>query len=274
VGVREQDLLLRQYIAAQRRLRTGLAEWIRRWFLASQSFRDADADRFVEQVVPVATGAQRSLASLSWAVQVQLLADMVGGPAQAPPIDAAAVSGRALRGVDPEVVYRRPFSEIYKHLHEDKTLTEAVTAGERRAKLTGLTDLELASRAAAREVARSDGRVRWMRRRLTGDENCGLCVIASTQRYRVDELMPIDPGCDCVPVPVEGERDPGQVVDQELLDAAHAAIAQRFGQVDRTGRQLDYRKILLVRTHGELGPVLTVARHRFTGPDEIASPRG
>lgn len=274
MGVREQQLLIDQYVAAQRKTRNALVEFIRRWFAASPAFRDADAARYVRDVVPVAVGAQQGLASLQWAFQTRMLADVVDAPVQAPPIPAQRVSGEQLRGVAPEIVYRRPFAEIYKQLNKQKTLTEAVTAGERRAQLIGLTDLELASRAAAREVYRNTGdRVRFFKRQLTGDENCALCVVASTQRYRVANLMPIHPGCDCVPVPIPDRRDPGQVLDQELLDAAHAAIEARFGLSDKSGRAIDYTKIVLVRQHGELGPVLTVARHEFTAPDDLPEGR-
>lgn len=274
MGVREQQLLLDQFVREQRRLREALVEFIRRWFLASPDFRDADAARYVRDVVPVAVGGQQSLASLQWAFQTRMLADVVDAPVQAPPIPVQRVSGEQLRGVEPSVVYRRPFAEIYKQLAKQKTLTEAVTAGERRAKLIGLTDLELASRAAAREVYRNAGdRVRFFKRQLTGDENCALCIVASTQRYRVGNLMPIHPGCDCVPVPIPDRRDPGQVLDQALLDAAHAAIEERFGLSDRSGRAIDYTKIVLVRQHGELGPVLTVARHEFTDPADLPEGR-
>jgi hypothetical protein len=212
------------------------------------------------------------------------------------------VTGEALRGVPPEVVYARPFTEVWRVLAEDqalreqlleearqeggdarvaevqaqaveeKPLTKAVAAGERRAKLIGVTDLELAEREAARQVLAADVRApRFYQRVLTGDENCGMCVVASTQRYRREELLPIHPGCDCVVQPLPD--DVRHVVDEQLLEAAHEAITQRFGISDRSARAIDYRKILLVREHGELGPVLTVAKHRFTGPEGIPTPR-
>jgi hypothetical protein len=272
VGAREQDALIRQFVAGRRTLRSALVEYIRRWFLASESFRDADATRFVNQVLPVALGAQRAIASAAWAFQGLMLADLTGDRSAPAPLQVDRVTGAALRGVDPDVVYRRPFTEIYRQLADGKSLTEAVTAGEQRAKLIGLTDLELADTHAAREITRSDSRApKFFRRELTGDENCGMCIIASTQRYRIGKLMPIHPGCDCIPVPIEG--DAKHVLDRKLLDAAHAAIKARFGVSDPSGREIDYRKALLVREHGELGPVLTVGRHLFTGPDDLSAGR-
>jgi hypothetical protein len=309
VGVREQAALLELLLASRRRIRAALTGWIGRWFALSDSFRDTDRDRFVREFTPVALGAQQTSALAIWAFQDQMLADITGDRQPPRPLDVSTVSGEALRGVPPETVYGRPFSEIWRVLAEaeqtkqdalrdleveaqesgqavderrrrdiedefadEKPLTKAVAAGERRARLLGVTDLELAEREAARQILTTDARApRFYQRVLTGDENCGLCVVASTQRYRREQLLPIHPGCDCVVQPLpDGTR---HVVDEQLLDAAHAAIEQRFGISDRSARAIDYRKILLVREHGELGPVLTVARHKFTGPDGIPTPR-
>jgi hypothetical protein len=300
MGVREQAALLRQLLDGRRRVRAALIAWVTRWFAAADSFRDADRDRFVRDFTPVAIGAQQASASLMWAFQDRLLADMTGDQDTAAPLDMDTVSGEALRGVPPETVYGRPFTEIWRVLADqdalkeeliqeardagepvaqvearlaaEKSLTKAVAAGERRAKLIGVTDLELAEREAAHQVLTTDRRApRYYQRVLTGDENCGLCIVASTQRYRREELLPIHPGCDCVVEPLpDGAR---HVVDEQLLVAAHAAIQDRFGISDRSARAIDYRKILLVRDHGELGPVLTVAKHRFTGPDGVPAPR-
>jgi len=77
----------------------------------------------------------------------------------------------------------------------DKPLTEAVGRGQRRAKLLGLTDVELAVTHTVRERLADEPRYRFYRRVLTGMESCGLCVVASTQRYRKRDLLPIHPNC-------------------------------------------------------------------------------
>ena len=300
MGVREQAALLQQLLSIRRRVRAALEQWINRWFAASDEFRDADRDRFVRDFMPVALGAQQTSALTMWTFQDQMLADITGDTRSAEPLDVSTVTGEALRGVPSETVYARPFAEIWRvlaeqeadrqelleearaagepvdeveaRLAEEKPLTKAVAAGERRARLLGVTDLELAEREAARQILTTDPRApRFYQRVLTGDENCGMCIVASTQRYRREELLPIHPGCDCVVQPLpDGTR---HVVDEQLLVDAHAAIQERFGISDRSARAIDYRKILLVREHGELGPVLTVARHKFTGPDGVPTPR-
>lgn len=292
--------MLRQLVDARRRIRAALIAWVTRWFAASDSFRDVDQARFVREFTPIAVGAQQASASLMWAFQDRILADMTGNDQASTPLDVSTVSGEALRGVPPETVYARPFAKIWRvlaeeqalreeliqeakqagepvdevtaRLDQEKPLTKAVAAGEQRAKLLGITDLELAEREAARQILTTDTRApRFYKRVLTGDENCGLCVVASTQRYRTDQLLPIHPGCDCAVEPLpDGAR---HIVDEQALRDAHAAIQERFGISDRSARAIDYRKILLVREHGELGPVLTVARHLFTGPDDVPTSR-
>lgn len=272
MGAQEQAALTDQFLTGKTTLRLAMTEWVRRWFLAAESFRDADADRYVAEVLPVAAGAQQALASLAWVYQAKMLADITGDLTAPAPVPVASVTGLALRGVEPQVVYRRPFAEIYRRISDGASLTDAVTAGERRAQQIAITDLQLTDMRTANAVLSNDPRApQYYRRTLTGHENCGLCIIASTQRYHRRQLAAIHPGCDCGVAPLPGSVDPGQVIDEDLLRQAHDAIEARFGQYDAGGRAPDYRKVILVREHGELGPVLTVARHKFTGPDQVPS---
>jgi hypothetical protein len=144
----------------------------------------------------------------------------------------------------------------------EKPLTDAIARGERRAKLIGLTDLELAVTHTVRERLAEEPRYRYYRRVLTGAENCGLCVVASTQRYRKGDLMPIHPNCDCVVEPLPD--DAPHVIDRDLLESAHQAIAETFGKAAIDARSIDYRKIITVQNHAEMGPLLAVSRHKFS----------
>jgi hypothetical protein len=82
-------------------------------------------------------------------------------------------------------------------------------------------------------------------------------------------LLPIHPGCDCGEQPIYGTEDPGQIINEQLLEATHDAIETRFGFSERSGRgELDYR-LIEVREHGELGPLLTVRGQHFDGPSSI-----
>ncbi|WP_399142173.1 hypothetical protein Q3A86_32755 [Streptomyces sp. NBUA17] len=183
---------------------------------------------FIERVLPVVLAAQQTMGQITDAYLAAMVADMLGG--------AAAPVGvqldEALRGVAPEEVYHRPFVTMYSALASGHDY--AASLGEARTRLLSITetDLQLARTHAARQAMQRGG-VRYFRRRLTGTKNCALCVIASTQRYRVKDLMPIHPGCHCKPDPLPGDRDPGQIIDEDLLKEAHDAVAK--GSARRTG---------------------------------------
>lgn len=99
--------------------------------------------------------------------------------------------------------------------------------------------------------------------------------------------------CDCAVAPILAQHDPGRTIDSAilkdgsteqvigsqgmkffshddvievggLLGPAHDAIKDTFGYSAADAHQLDYRKVILVREHSELGPTLTVANHLFT----------
>ena len=91
------------------------------------------------------------------------------------------------------------------------------------------------------QPGRSDG-IRAYRRVLTGRENCALCLVASTQRYWVEDLLPIHPGCDCNVQPLPPGMEDSQVIDQDLLERAHAAVEDRYGSYAPDARGIDYKK--------------------------------
>lgn len=253
-----------QYTRVTGLIRERILTFVTAAFDALPGYRDADADAFVERVLPVVIGAQQQMGSLTDAYLTQLVADMLGTTATA----AGVALPEDLRGVPPEEVYRRPFVTAWTALSQGKTFTEAV--GEARNRLLSITetDVQLARTHAARQTMTRAG-ARFYRRRLSGAKNCALCVIASTQRYRVADLMPIHPGCHCEPEPLPGDRDPGQVINEQLLREAHDAVAKGVGASDAGGRTPDYRNVIITREHGEIGPLLAVRRQRFTGPSEI-----
>lgn len=286
--------LIAQYNAQAQQMRTTLAAFLARlWESLRSDWRTAGEDRFVAQAVPASVGAQRAMSALTGAYLSRLVAAMTGEPLRPPIVAQPQVTGAALRGVDPDVVYRRPLKQARYELSQGKSLVEAGAAGLRRAQSIAGTDVQLAKTHTARQVMKADGRVVAYRRVLTGAENCGLCVVASTLRYHVKDLMPIHPACDCGMSVVIGHEDPGLTINTaqvagdaqhvgetkdgvkvyapgdlldlgDLLEPAHAAIEDRFGTSFRDAREIDYRKVITVHRHSELGPVLTVTGHRFS----------
>lgn len=260
-----QAALDARYTSVTVALRQRLIALVLQAFGATGSYRDEDADAFVEQILPLVLGAQQQMGALTDAYLSAMVADMFGGAAAARGVQIP----QAVRRVAPEEVYRRPFVTIWTALSQGKSMTEAVRQGETRlASITG-TDLQLVRTEATRQVLSRDGRVQFYRRVLRGSYNCAMCVIASTQRYRKERLMPIHPGCDCGTRPLPAGEDTSQVIEPDLLEAAHDAVQAGTGAVDRGGRLPDYRDIIIDRQHGELGPLMALRRQDFTGPKDI-----
>ncbi|MEV5911072.1 hypothetical protein AB0M00_19490 [Streptomyces chartreusis] len=259
-----QAALGERYDALSTSLRDRVVQFVLDAFDSLTSYRDRDATAFIEQVLPIVLAAQQRMGQITDAYLSAMIADELGVAAPAVGVQL----GEALRGTPPEEVYHRPFVTAYTALSQGKSYAEAVSEGRTRLLSITETDMQLARTHAARQSMQRGG-AQFYRRDLKSSKSCALCVIASTQRYRVADLMPIHPGCHCKPVPIPGNRDPGHVLDEDLLREAHAAIAKGVGASDAGGRAPDYRKIIITREHGEYGPLLAVARHDFTGPRDL-----
>lgn len=231
------------------------------------SYRDADIDRLVDRIVPVVVGAEQRVAALT-DTYLAALATASGFRQRPGGVPMREVTGAAVRGVDPDEVYRRPGVTVWTALSQGKPLTTAADEGLNRLLDLVRTDLQLTKTKTAQWRGSRDDSVVGYRRVLTGAENCALCTIASTQRYHKGDLLPIHPGCDCDIAEIRGDVDPGQVIDPERLEQLHQDANDQLGQSDRGGRAPDYRNIM-VRDHGEYGPTLTWRRNNFTGPGDI-----
>lgn len=262
----EARALITSYDSLTWDVRQRVERFVRTYWAGMGSWRTADIEAFIRAVVPVVESGQLRIAALTDAYLAALAAEVTGIGAPS----GALVSGvQSVRGVPPAEVYTRPGVSVWTELASGKALDVATDAGLTRALHLVRTDLQLAKTHTARAAMSQDTRISGYRRTLTGQEDCGLCLVASTQRYHKEDLLPIHPGCDCGVEPVFGSDDPGQIIDPETLDETHAAIAERFGIDDPGARLPDYRKVLLVREHGEIGPVLTVKLHRFTGENAL-----
>lgn len=267
------------YIRALDRVRSSLAEFITKQFRHSGQWREEDAVRFARAVVPIVAGAQASVSALTSAYLSNVAKELTGTLPPPAAVPSSEVTGSAVRlGVDPKVVYRRPYTQVWTDLAAGTPLDQAVDNGERRAMSIATTDIQLAKTHTAKKALAKDKRVTWYRRVPRGTYTCALCLIVSTRRYHKKQLMPIHPGCDCGIEQVFGARDPGPVLDEDFLEAVHDAIERDLGReyVSRSGtlrstraRELYYRDIVIVHEHGELGPVLGVRGQKFTGPEEI-----
>lgn len=239
------------------------------WF-GMGSYRGSDMDSWLDLSLPMISAAQETAVNAT-ATYVSLQLEAMGASNSEVVIPPAEfVTGAALRnGVPPEEVYSRPMKEVWTALSQGKDIAEAIRMGADRLRQLVETDIQLAHTHTARTIFRDRRDVMGFRRVPTGLYTCALCLVASTQRYRKLDLMPIHPGCDCRVAPIISEDTIPRVVDKETLDRIHNAIAEQFGISARDARGIDYRKILLVENHGEYGPTLTVAKHKFTGPSDL-----
>lgn len=236
------------------------------WVAQGTAFRDADVDRLVSVLVPRVQAGQLSIAKLTSQYIASLESVRSGAAVTARAVDAEAILGA--RGVPVGDVYRRPVSTIYTQLAALKSWEDAHAAGMRRLESIASMDMQLAKVRQGHASMRGSG-FRFYRRTLSGNENCALCTIASTQRYKVSSVMPIHPGCDCGFEPIDRAWVP-QVIDPALLEDTHGHVKAFAGVADRGGRSPDYRQLIITREHGEFGPTLAWRDQSFTGPDDLA----
>lgn len=260
----EPDQLIVGYQAATAAIRARVVEYARRLWLGSASLRDEDVERIVSRLVPAVQSGQRQVAQLTDAYISRVAA--FAGVEWSAGLNLDDIVN--YRGVPAVEVYRRPAVTAYTALSRGVPYAEAVQQGLNRLVSITSTDMQQAkNRAAAAGIDRSG--FEFFRRVLSGSENCALCAIASTQRYRRGDLLPIHPGCDCGVAVMFAPSDPGQVIDSPTLELIHNEVERVTGSVDRSGRAPDYRDLVVTNLHGELGPTLGWRGETFTGPADL-----
>lgn len=248
------------------------------------SWRESDIERFFRIIGPQLDGVKRQVARLqeTYYQQVALNAEQ---PHVKVPTPSENLSTESLRnGVPFEEVYRRPFASMYTALSENSLVSAAIGAGALRAAQIASTDAQLASRAAGAAQRSGNANIKFYRRTLTGMENCALCAVASTQRYKRGNLKPIHPGCDCGEEPFYGSEDTPQVIDEQKLFDTHEALFEQLGVDDPSARDAglnkiiesgegaklaDFTEIIVESNHGEYGPTLSFRDQNFTTLNDI-----
>ena len=168
-------------------------------------------------------------------------------------------------GVTPSHVLARPAVRARTMLADGATTLQAFESADWLLNLLIATYMQLAFTHQSQRSMAGSG-VQFYQRIPRTSGACMLCLIASTQRYRVKDLMPIHPGCHCVSGPLPPGRH-SLVLDQDLLDRVHAAVADAGFNANSSAK--GYQHLVAVQQNGELGPVLTRAGQHFTGPDDI-----
>lgn len=248
--------IVTNYDGQVRSIRARVHTFVRGTWGGLEQLRDDDVKRFVSRIIPVVAGGQRQVASLTDAYLAAIQRNVTGTRSRPLGVPTKLITTEAMRGVPAEIVYRRPAVTVYTALSNGVPFDQAMHSGLDRALAISATDLQLARTHTMRYIGSQNDRIVGYRRVPGGGNVCALCEEASTQRYHVEDLMPIHNGCSCGVEPIFGTEDPGQVIDQDLLDEIRS-------------RGEDAGATVAVHDHGELGPVLTVTGQTFTGPDDL-----
>lgn len=308
---RQQASLIAAQQAATARIRQQVNDYVTRQWQRQPNYASPAA--FVAAVTPIITAGQTQIAAIMAAYLSQMYALLTGAPVKTIGVPASEVTGLR-KGVTAAEVYERPFHLVWRDLataqaqrdaHYEWTVpTEdepeqpplppvdyvdrAIQHGLERAQNLAATDMQLAKQHAALHILGHQMNVTGYRRVLEGAYSCGLCIIASTQRYHKSQLLPIHPACDCSVEPIIGQSEhivastvrngDGQLVPVGELPDVHERIAETFGKdssaaraisvTGSKGKPIHYRDILITHDHDELGPVLGVRGQQFSSlPD-------
>jgi hypothetical protein len=296
--VRELQALI-QAQAAVRDQQSKLAQaGVRAAFEAVTDFRDPrQTRRAVQQSVRAVQASQRRVASTTdgymarstsaitgrrWdtvgAVDVRSLRrklpqDVIEQLAQGRKLGQAMAERAQARveAVPAEEVYGRVadrvrFVSVSKGVTEDQAKLE----GLRRAMAVADTDVMLADRAQVQQflTQRRPTGVVGYRRVLhpelgSGAPPCGLCVVAATRMYFIEELMPIHSRCRCTVAVATQDADPGFTLNEQDLGAIYEAAGGNTRNKLKTVR-VEFGE------HGELGPVIYNADQNFRDVTDFA----
>lgn len=206
--------LVANRLAHQRRfndLQDIVARLITDAWVAYADLGDAGARAFTTAATTIVDGTRASTASAAQAFMAQNDAIL-----EMPPV-LRLVTPTIRGGVPTADVYRRSIIQARTMVSRGASFADAMAGGQARAVATARTDVSLMNRATMSAGAARRPWVVGYRRTLTG-KSCAFCAVASTQRYRSAELLPLHPSCDCGIAEIFGTADPGRVVNRELLN--------------------------------------------------------
>lgn len=195
-------------------------------------------------------------------------------------VDMSQVTGNALRTAPMGEVMARPSKQLWTELSNGIAFDVALGHATKRLVSIVNTNMQLAS---THTVQKSNAKGAWFDRVLTGNESCGMCVLASARPYRRGNLMAIHPGCDCkVRMHYRPYSDADEARHQAIVEGLQSADSgydgprpeghkQFFTGLSRQGNPhvtqtdwLDYSEMIVEHKHGDIGPVLGWRHQAFT----------
>lgn len=265
---RRVDALLRADRETYSRLVARLRSAVSDMWRSTPDLSDEALELWLSRSVPLVAAAADQAGALTASYLVALVEEMTG--VEVPDVDDLVVSEGLRAGVTSDDVMSRPMIQARSLVGAGVPFRDASRRAEVRALQLAVTDSQLARTHTARRVFAETPGVVGYRRVLTGSESCGLCAVASTRRYRKQDLMPIHAGCDCGVSPIVGSVDPGDVVNEGLLASLDDAVVAEFGD----DASKDYKDLIVVHDHGETGPTLAVAGHKWMSAADAAARTG
>lgn len=252
----------RAHIAANSRLQEITAAATAAAWLDLASYDEADVPRFLARIVPVVLAAQRASVTSTIAYLSRMIGrraapvnvdDLIGASIRtATPavIEASQRGGTALSpdatGVPPEIVYRRPFVEVWGALADHTPWEDAVALGGERVAGTAALDIQNTMRHTLRAVGEADDLI-FGYARVPDADACAFCKLIAGRRYLTSDLMEVHTRCQC---------------GVEVITAANRD--DYFGKAENDlAIPVEGVKVAVVQ-HAELGPLLVNAEHAFT----------
>lgn len=223
------------HIEAERRLRVAMERSVTKAWNDLPAYNQENVDQFLSRVVPTIDAGRRQSVALTDAYLARAMKRQPLG------IDPNEVSMSLRAGASVEEVYTRPLVTVWGKLQEGVQWKDAVAIGLERAASAAAMDMQLAMRQTAFDVGQADDGINGWQRVPDGNA-CDLCLIASTQRYSTQDLMPIHNHCGCGIEPSGDGRSAPPA--RPVIEGDGISVA--------------------VVDHGELGPVLVNAADHFT----------
>lgn len=163
------------------------------------------------------------------------------------------------------LVHSRPAETYKRAIATGKTHEEALNLALDRAESLQARDLSLAERAMSQALMEELDIIQFrrvVRPEVSKTGACGLCIAASDRIYDTAVLMPMHERCKCKTMPIVGDQDPGNSLNNlDLADLYDQAGSNRADDLKRTR--------YAVNEHGELGPVLTKEGDSFRDASRV-----
>jgi hypothetical protein len=228
--------LAEAHIEGQRRLRLLAAGAITGFWRDLGSWDEADVPRFLDLSVPTILAFQRTSVAFT---EAYLAAFLERGPIGVEPTELIGAAVRA--GTPPDVVYRRPFVQLWSALQEGKSFEMGLRAAASRIDGTAQADVQLASRATFNAVQEADDGIYGYERVADGGA-CAFCQEIDGAYVKSADASPLHDRCGCGLEPLTEPHPRAAFLPSG--ESTHDAFA--------------------IRQHGELGATLVAPDDHFT----------